>query len=377
MRALDLFSGIGGIALAAEWAGIETAAFCEIEPYCRRVLARHWPGVPIYEDVRKLTRERLEKDGVMDDVRTIDIVLGGYPCQPFSTAGKRRGKADDRHLWPEMFRLIRELRPAWVVGENVAGHVSLGLDDVLDDLESEGYTCRAFVLPAAAVGAPHRRERVFIVAHADIKYSDDGGHDSSEMGRERSEATDLSGGKSMAYTSRQLPYGSGDARRRRAEYPNGGQDVADSEGGGFHNRNDSPYIGEANRKINSSDNSSDFGRKGEALADTERAGSEKRNTSAFTEESRPYSGAIGANGGDWTTQPRMGRDVDGFSGWLDRTRWPAAFGEPQHEWEPPRVAVGIKNRVPRLKALGNAVVPQQVYPILRAIREAHERRRER
>jgi len=158
--------------------------------------------------------------------------------------------------------------------------------------------------------------------------------------------------------------------------PNG-QDVADSEGGGFHNRNDSPYVGEANRKINSSDNSSDFGRKGEALADTERAGSEKRNTSAFAEEPRPYSGALGAIGGDWTTQSGLGRGSDGPADWLDGTRWPAAFGEPQHDWEPPRVAVGVKNRVPRLKALGNAVVPQQVYPILRAIREVHERGRER
>jgi len=337
VRALDLFSGIGGIALAAEWAGIETAAFCEIEPYCRRVLSRHWPGVPIYEDVRELTRERLERDGVIDDVRTIDIVLGGYPCQPFSVAGKRRGAEDDRHLWPEMFRLVRELRPAWVLGENVAGHVHLGLDDVLADLESEGYTCRAFLIPACAVGAPHRRERVFIVAHADIKYSDDGGHDSSEMGRERSEATDLSGGKSMAYTSRQLPHGSGDARRRRAEYPNGGQNVADASGAGW----------------------------------------KKRHLAAVTERPGHDPGSCDQKRGNWTAQSGLGRDVDGLSARMDRTRWPAAFGEEQYEWEPPRVAVGVKNRVPRLKALGNAVVPQQVYPILRAIKEAHGRRRER
>jgi len=103
VRALDLFSGIGGIALAAHWAGIETAAFCEIEPYCQKVLRRHWPDVPIYDDVRTITKEQLERDGVMDN-GAIDLICGGYPCQPFSTAGKRRGKADDRHLWPEMFR---------------------------------------------------------------------------------------------------------------------------------------------------------------------------------------------------------------------------------------------------------------------------------
>lgn len=364
MRALDLFSGIGGIALAAEWAGIETAAFCEIEPYCRRVLSRHWPGVPIYEDVRELTRERLERDGVMDN-GAIDLICGGYPCQPFSVAGKRRGAEDDRHLWPEMFRLVRALRPAWVLGENVAGHVHLGLDDVLADLESEGYTCRAFVLPAAAVGAPHRRERVFIVAHADGFGWDDGCNYREERQiRSEPERTVLQSGsrrqspkrrcgacengisnrnESMAHTSRQLPHGSGGAWRGRAEPADGGEDVADAYRSGLQRwpevqdiksqRKERDQRFERRRELHSWENS--------------------------------------------TTQSRMGRGVNGFSARLDGTRWPAAFGEEQHDWEPPRVAVGVKNRVPRLKALGNAVVPQQVYPILRAIKEAHERRRER
>ncbi|MMZ52775.1 putative BsuMI modification methylase subunit YdiP [compost metagenome] len=166
MRMLDLFSGIGGISLAADWAGIETVAFCEIEPFPQKVLRKNWPGIPIFEDVTKLSKQTLTEAGVIDDDHSIDIICGGYPCQPFSNAGKRQGQADDRHLWPEMFRLVRELRPTWVVGENVAGHISLGLDDVLADLESEGYQARAFVLPATAVGAPHRRERVFIVAHS-------------------------------------------------------------------------------------------------------------------------------------------------------------------------------------------------------------------
>lgn len=302
MRALDLFSGIGGIALAAEWAGIETAAFCEIDPYCRRVLSRHWPGVPIYEDVRELTRERLERDGVMDN-GAIDLICGGFPCQPFSIAGKRRGAVDDRHLWPEMARIISEIRPTWVVGENVVGIIKLALDDVLFDLESLGYACRTFVIPACAVGAPHRRERVFIVAHA----------------------------------SRQLPHGGGDARRRRAESPDGGQDVADTSG----------------------------------------TGREERHFATVTEKPGHNPGSGDQNRRKWPAQSGLGRDADGFPNWLDRTRWPAAFGEPQHDWEPPRVAVGVKNRVPRLKALGNAVVPQQVYPILRAIKEAHGRRQER
>lgn len=162
MYVLDLFSGIGGFSLGLERAGFQTAAFCEINPFCHAVLRKHWPTVPIFGDVRALSAESLSAAGI----GAIDLICGGYPCQPFSAAGKRRGEADDRHLWPEMFRLICELRPTWIIGENVAGHITMGLDDVLSDLENAGYTARAFVIPACAVGAPHRRERVWIVAHS-------------------------------------------------------------------------------------------------------------------------------------------------------------------------------------------------------------------
>ncbi|MEK0313720.1 DNA cytosine methyltransferase [Cohnella sp. 56] len=161
MKALSLFSGIGGIDLACEWAGIETVAFCEREPFPQKVLRKHWPDVPIYDDVCTLTKERLDEDGI----GPIDLIHGGYPCQPFSTAGKREGENDDRHLWPEVRRLLKAIRPRWFVGENVAGHVSLGLDEVLSDLGDDGYTAKAFVIPACAVGAFHKRSRVFIVAH--------------------------------------------------------------------------------------------------------------------------------------------------------------------------------------------------------------------
>lgn len=161
MRVLDLFSGIGGFSLGLERAGMETVAFCEIEDYPRLVLAKHWPEVPCYEDIRELSGERLRADGI-----AVDVICGGYPCQPFSTAGKRQGAGDDRHLWPEYLRLIQELRPSWVIGENVAGHISMGIDTVLSDLEGEGYAWEAFVIPAVAVDAPHRRDRVWIVANA-------------------------------------------------------------------------------------------------------------------------------------------------------------------------------------------------------------------
>ena len=164
MKVLDLFSGIGGFSIGLEKVGFETIAFCEIEPYCRAVLERHWPDTPIYDDVRSLTGEQLRADGLVPDV-----IVGGYPCQPFSVAGKQRGAEDDRHLWPEVHRLITEIRPTWCIFENVAGHIKLGLDEVLSDLEAEGYAARPFVIPACGVDAPHRRDRVWIVADTGSK----------------------------------------------------------------------------------------------------------------------------------------------------------------------------------------------------------------
>jgi DNA (cytosine-5)-methyltransferase 1 len=160
MRHLDLFSGIGGFALAARWSGFETVAFCEIDQYCQKVLGKHWPQVPIYADIKTLTRQGLESDGIYQP----DIITGGFPCQPFSVAGKQRGQDDDRHLWPEMLRIISELHPTWVIGENVPGIIKMGLDNILADLEGQGYTSETFVLGASSVNAPHRRARVFVLS---------------------------------------------------------------------------------------------------------------------------------------------------------------------------------------------------------------------
>jgi len=133
---------------------MQTVAFCEIDPYCRAVLKKHWPDVPCHDDVRTLP------------AIGCDLVCGGFPCQPWSTAGRRKGADDDRHLWPAMLEVIRRERPTWVCGENVAGLIGMGLDQVLADLESLSYSCRAFVIPAAAVGAIHRRDRVWILAYS-------------------------------------------------------------------------------------------------------------------------------------------------------------------------------------------------------------------
>ena len=179
LRALDLFSGIGGFSLGLErTGGFETVGFCEIEDFPRRVLSKHWPNVPIYGDVRTL-----------DHAGPVDVICGGYPCQPFSVAGERKGGEDYRHLWPSMLNLIQKHRPAWVIGENVAGHVSLGLDQVLSDLESAGYAARAFVIPACSVDAPHRRDRVWIIAHTDCKFVE-GGAEGSDYGKDGSQSND-------------------------------------------------------------------------------------------------------------------------------------------------------------------------------------------
>lgn len=159
---MSLFSGIGGIDLAAEWAGFTTVGQCEWADYPTRVLEKHWPDVPRWRDIRELTGASFhERTGL----RTAVLVSGGFPCQPHSAAGNMWGAEDKRHLWPEFMRIVRELRPAWVLGENVDGILSTIHESICTDLENDGYGVRTFSVPAYAVGAHHARQRVFIVAH--------------------------------------------------------------------------------------------------------------------------------------------------------------------------------------------------------------------
>ena len=167
LKILDLFSGLGGFSLGLERTGhFETVAFCDNDKYSNLLLQKHWKGVKIYNDVKEITKEKLIADGI----QLPDIITGGFPCQPFSVAGKQAGTDDDRHLWPVMFRIIQELTPRWVLGENVKGLTNIQdgvvFETVCSDLEGAGYEVRAFNIPAAGVGAPHRRERIWIVAHA-------------------------------------------------------------------------------------------------------------------------------------------------------------------------------------------------------------------
>lgn len=291
LAVLDLFSGIGGFSLGLERAGLRTVAFCEIDLYCRAVLRKHWPHVPCHEDIRSLTGR---------DVGSVDVICGGYPCQPYSLAGKRGGAADDRHLWPEMYRLVRELRPAWVLGENVAGHINMGLDGVLSDLEAAGYCTRAFVIPAVAVDAPHRRERVWIVANADGgRCLEPGTGQAEQPGRAETECAS----EAVAHTSR---HEQGRAlewsERERIRTGSEPESLADTEKPAFR----------------------------PGLCAGESGGQRRRR-----------SGDSGGADNVWLPEPRVGR-----------------------------VAHGVPHRVDRLRALGNAVVPQVAEAIGRAIMEA-------
>ena len=195
---LDLFSGIGGFSLAARWVWGEEhkPIFCEIDSFCQKVLKKHWPNAKIFTDIKELTYEQIvantEEPGLQgrngnqrrkvgvgfrqggDGERinettqsTVDLLTGGFPCQPFSVAGKRQGEEDDRYLWPEMLRVISEVKPRWIIGENVTGILNMGFDDMLVDLEAEGYETETLVISACAVGARHRRDRVWIVANSE------------------------------------------------------------------------------------------------------------------------------------------------------------------------------------------------------------------
>jgi DNA (cytosine-5)-methyltransferase 1 len=164
LAVLDLFSGIGGFSLGLErTGGFETKAFCEIDPFCRKVLKRHWPEVPCYEDVRVVSAARLAADGI-----AVDVITGGFPCQDISFAGTGSGLDGERSgLWSEIARLVGEIRPRFVFVENVAALLSRGMGDVLGDLARLGYDAEWSTVSACAVGAPHMRQRVFIVAHPD------------------------------------------------------------------------------------------------------------------------------------------------------------------------------------------------------------------
>lgn len=273
---LSLFSGIGGLDLAAEMSGFRTVGQCEWADYPTKVLEKHWPDVPRWRDIRTLTGESFyERTGL----RTVDVISGGFPCQPFSFAGKRRGKEDDRYLWPEMLRVISEIRPAWVVGENVAGIVNMALDQVLSDLESLGYACQTFVIPACAVDAPHRRDRCAIIANSDRDHS-------------RSRMAEQEG------------------KQRESGVADGGEDVADTSGKGLQGRK---FCGTPDKGWQTKP----YGSACQCCEDVSYAKSTKRQSSrAEAWKRRTKSGCSGW----WPTEPDVGRVAHGVPNRVDRLR---------------------------------------------------------
>jgi DNA (cytosine-5)-methyltransferase 1 len=344
LRVLDLFSGIGGFSLGLErTGGFETAAFCEIEPFPRKVLAKHWPDVPCFEDVRTLGRKDI--DG------SIDVICGGFPCQPFSVAGQRRGTEDDRWLWDEIIRVIGFTQPSWIILENVPGLITIehGLvfDAVLSDLEAQGYATEAFVIPACAVDAKHRRDRVWIVSHA--------GH-TEPQGRKQSEA-DHQGRNEEGIPQRGEPSSSCSSVANASKGQQSRGKCIQVDGCGRSDRRlSNEAISEEPREISAM---------GENVADTDGQGLERHGR--FKEAGNQLeSGEFGQPGGGKGSKPskirsiesRLGGMADGLSRWLDE---PAGV---------PRVATGVKDRVNRLKTLGNTVVPQIPEMIGYAILEA-------
>jgi len=192
LRHFDVCSGIGGFSLGFRWAALsEPVAFCEIDPYCQKVLAKNFPNIPIFNDVKELVNDRPESTRTIPDH---DILTSGYPCQPFSVAGQRRGEEDERNIWRFVFEIVKRKHPTWCVFENVYGHIAMGLDQVLHDMESEGYSTQTFVVPACGLNAPHKRDRLWIVCNlADTESEGLQGLDkrSPTISTERDKITDI------------------------------------------------------------------------------------------------------------------------------------------------------------------------------------------
>ena len=317
MKVLDLFSGIGGFSLGLERAGMQTVQFVENDPYCQKVLAKNFPGVPIHGDIKTFHYDK-----------PVQLISGGFPCQPYSQAGKQRGKEDDRHLWGEYLRIIQEVRPGWIIGENVSGIVNMELDQVLSDLESENYSHQSLVIPACAINAPHRRDRVWIIAKSKSK------------GRECRET------REQGFDSQCEEKISG--RRGSRNVGNSecnGLSTAKEYGSSSSVGNNSPQ-GE-NKTFQSTGTSGRRNNENVAHANQERIQGRKETGNLESEGTHRNQYSLRCSqrriGKNWDFEPELGR-----------------------------VANGIPNRMDRLKGLGNAVVPQIVEIIGRAIMEIEE-----
>ena len=299
---LDLFSGIGGFALAAGWAGFTTVGFVEYEDFPKRLLSRRFPCIPIHSDIH---------DFDATPFRGVSLITGGFPCQPFSVSGKQRGKEDDRFLWKEMLRVIVEAQPTWVLAENVAGIINMALDEVLLDLEAQDYATATVILPACSQNALHRRDRVWIIAR-NVGNSD-----------------------SKRCQGQQVCVQQGRQDQTRSETSWAGPDVAHSE-----------YKG-SQRGVSGGQNPQWKGQHGHTRCCSSSDIQPRENPSIV--------------------ESRLGGSLDGLSEGLD---FPRRWGDGSWEDGIPRVTTKKENRAARLKALGNSILPQVAFQIIKAMKKA-------
>lgn len=398
MRHLDLFAGIGGFSLAAQWMGWETIAQVEWDEWCQKVLAKNFPDALRFGDIVEFNKmlengeitadtisqptgckcgtacdkeRRTDEDrgesirqgdretctGGLDATDTgngihighIDIITGGFPCQPFSHAGKRKGTDDSRYLWPAMLETIRRFKPAYVVGENVAGLVSMEngktLDRILSDLEDEGYTTEQVIIPACAVGAWHRRDRIWIIGYRTMSDTKCG-----QQGQDRC-CVGLNG-EGRASLQAENEGWEGETIQHR--------ELDDVQGDDPHSRllGSEVYEQQAAGVVECGEDAADINNQrlqGRSETGDTSGGGEKRN-----EQPKRCDQFLG--GQDWQPQPLLGGMVDGLPAFMD------GYWDREPEGVP-RVATGVKDRVNRLKGLGNAIVPQVAYQIFKAIEQ--------
>jgi DNA (cytosine-5)-methyltransferase 1 len=328
MNHLDLFSGIGGFSIGLEKVGFNTIAFCEKEDYCRMLLQKHWKGVKIYNDIKKCEGKEIKKTH-----GRIDILTGGFPCQPYSVAGKQKGTADDRYLWPEMFRVIKEVQPTFVIAENVRGIINIQdgmvFETVCSDLESEGFEIQTFIIPAAGVGAPHKRERVWIVG-----YSKHNGSLTSEIKRGDNKINDRTEEREDTTFK---PERAGRSRDN---------EIMENTRRKLHERSS---VREKNEDEIKKENANKF----------ERSSSESASNVANTKSEQSISKYYREQPGETSEQEQI--KSRGSSSWtLREANW---LSEPNVG----RVVNGVPGRAHRLRGLGNAIVPKIAEEIGRSI----------
>ena len=401
LKILDLFSGIGGFSLGLERTGhFKTVAFCDNDKFSNLVLQKHWKGVKIYNNVKEITKERLEADGI----ESPDIITGGFPCQPFSVAGKQKGTSDDRHLWPEMFRIIKAFKPRFVIGENVRGIINIQdgvvFETVCTDLESEGYEVQPFIIPAAGVGAPHRRERVWIIAIREesmvnsnnIRFEQHN-ETEKEASRRRSSTTFESTGDVVNSEHNGSPTSTIEGSSAASSNDNEKGQIKTSEFEGTSgSRNDEimensrrtlrqgSSIREKNedevgkKNANQHQRSSSSSESNVADTNTRLGNGENQEIQTGRNTSNTSSEDVADNDGErqqkqWRTEPiqeEVSRQTKGIGS--ERQSWWSI------EPDVGRVAHGVQGRVHRLKGLGNAIVPQIAETIGRALINAADKK---